>query len=156
MPTYFIAKKESEVKNVMKNIVLKLWAVIMLIFAFFFPRYARTAEFRAKMKELAEQRADLQEAMQALLDAAKAETRAMNAEEQTKFTDLENQIKAIDATIAAEERAAALANTKKENKADKTAEERATAERQAFEIYIKRACGVAVEQIGRASCRETV
>lgn len=71
-------------------------------------RKVRKAEYRATVKELSEQRADLQAEMQSLLDGAKSEKRAMTEEEQTKFGSLETQIKAIDDTIKAEERAKKL------------------------------------------------
>ena len=67
--------------------------------------YCRIKELRATEKELSEQRADLQTEMEQLLEQAKTEKRAMTEEEQTKFDELEKQIKAIDNTLAAEERA---------------------------------------------------
>lgn len=99
-------------------------------------RNARIAEFRATIKQLNEQRADLQTELEGILSGAKAETRAMTEEENTKFTDIEGKIKAIDNTIAAEERARKLSLGKKP--ADKKEEEtRAEAEERAFADYIR-------------------
>lgn len=120
----------------MKKNIVKLWALLLTLFV------PKVAEYRAKLKELSEQRADLQEEMQAIIDAAKGETRAMTDEEQTKFGELEKKIKAIDATIEAEERAAKI-NKKSQNTAKK--DDEATVEERAFENYIKRQCGLPVE-----------
>lgn len=98
-------------------------------------RGRKIAEFRATLKSLEEQRADLQVELKELLDGAKAETRAMTDEEQTKFEDIEKKIKGIDATIAAEERARSLKNTQKTS--NKEPEERAVAEERAFANYIR-------------------
>lgn len=57
------------------------------------------------LKKLMEQRAELQKSLDAVLSAAKTEERAMNAEETAEFDRIENEIKAIDTTIKAEERA---------------------------------------------------
>jgi HK97 family phage major capsid protein len=99
-------------------------------------RNARIAEFRATIKQLNEQRADLQTELEGILSGAKAETRAMTTEENTKFAEIEGKIKAIDDTIAAEERARKLSLGKKP--ADKKEEEtRAEAEERAFADYIR-------------------
>lgn len=65
----------------------------------------RIAEYRANLKGLVEQRNDKAAEMQTILDAAKAETRAMTEDEMTKFNALEKEISNIDGTIKAEERA---------------------------------------------------
>jgi HK97 family phage major capsid protein len=105
-------------------------------------RNARIAEFRATIKQLNEQRADLQTELEGILSGAKAETRAMTTEENTKFAEIEGKIKAIDDTIAAEERARKLSLGKKP--ADKKEEEtRAEAEERAFADYIR---GVVFEE----------
>ena len=57
------------------------------------------------LKKLMEQRAELQKSLDAVLSAAKTEERAMNAEETAEFDRIESEIKAIDTTIKAEERA---------------------------------------------------
>lgn len=96
----------------------------------------RVPEYRANLKSLVEQRNDKAAEMQTILDAAKAETRAMNDEEMTKFNTLEKEIASIDATIKAEERARDLnlniVDPKK--KEELRAEE---AEERAFANYIK-------------------
>ncbi|KZL93550.1 phage major capsid protein [Clostridium magnum] len=96
----------------------------------------RIAEYRANLKSLVEQRNDKVVEMQAIVDKAKTETRAMNDEEMTKFNVLEKEIANIDATIKAEERARDLnlnvVDPKK--KEELRAEE---AEERAFANYIK-------------------
>lgn len=87
-----------------------------------------------ELKKLLEQRADLQAEMEALLDTAKTEERAMTDEESQKFDDLEKQIKAIDGTIEREERAR---NMEKKEIQDQEVEERAVLEERAFENYIR-------------------
>ena len=73
--------------------------------------------------------------MQGIIDGAKAETRAMNEEEVTKFNVLEKEISAIDATIKAEERARNLEITVISDKKD--AETRAEIEERAFEDFLR-------------------
>ncbi len=95
-------------------------------------RKIRIPEFRADLKSLEEQRNDKVIEMQALLDKAKAETRAMSEEEMKKFNALEKEIADIDATIKAEERARDLSlsvvdDKKKEELRAEEAEERAFA-----------------------------
>lgn len=57
------------------------------------------------MKELIEKRAVLALLLKSLLETAKTENRAFTDEESKKFDETEAQIKALDATIKAEERA---------------------------------------------------
>ena len=95
-------------------------------------RKIRIPEFRADLKSLEEQRNDKVIEMQALLDKAKAETRAMSEEDMKKFNALEKEIADIDATIKAEERARDLSlnvvdDKKKEELRAEEAEERAFA-----------------------------
>jgi len=87
------------------------------------------------IKKLMEQRADLQEQMEALLNVAKTEERALTDEENAKFDELEKQIKAIDATIEREERARKLEESDTAVSSD--VEERAIAEEKVFENYIR-------------------
>lgn len=99
----------------------------------------------SNLKKLEEQRADLQAEMEALLDTAKTEERAFTEEEMAKFDEKENQIKAIDETIKREE--AVRAMDKKEVIEVKDVEERAEVlEERAFANYIKRECGIPVEE----------
>ncbi len=71
------------------------------------------AEYRAEpvpIKELAERRGELMEEMDKLIAVQndKGEKRAMTDEEQKRFSELENEIKAINATEEAERRAEAI------------------------------------------------
>lgn len=95
----------------------------------------KVAEFRATLKSLTEQRNDKAAEMQALLDKAKSETRAMTEEEMTKFNAIEKEIASIDDTIKAEERARILNLNVVDDK--KKAEVRAELEERAFENYIR-------------------
>lgn len=61
-----------------------------------------------EIKGLEEQRAELMEEMEKILNQAKEETRAMSEEEETRFGEIEKQVQAIDRTIAAKERARQL------------------------------------------------
>ncbi len=105
----------------------------------------RVKEYRATMKSLAEQRADLQVELEGILDGAKAETRALTQEEQDKFADVEGQIKAIDATIEAEERARVL-QPKKQTETRSQEEKTEEAEIRAFANYIRGKAGLQVER----------
>lgn len=57
------------------------------------------------MKKLIEKRAALKAQLQAMLDKVKTEERAFNEDETKEFDRIENEIKSLDATIKAEERA---------------------------------------------------
>lgn len=85
------------------------------------------------LKALKEQRAAKHARLTALIDKADQEQRAMNAEETTEFETLENEIRAIDATIAAAERARGIEPMPT---ATGSNEERAKAEERAFVDYI--------------------
>lgn len=95
----------------------------------------RVKEFRANLKSLIEQRNDKVAEMQALVEGAKKEVRALNEEELKKFETLKAEIERIDATIKAEERARELEII--EDKKDEKKEERAVAEERAFANYIR-------------------
>lgn len=86
------------------------------------------------LKALKEQRAAKHASLTALIDKADQEQRAMNAEETTEFETLENEIRAIDATIAAAERARGIEPMPT---ATGSNEERAKAEERAFVDYIR-------------------
>lgn len=96
----------------------------------------RVLELRATIKSLTEQRNDKVTELQALVEKAKIETRAMTTEETTQFEALEKEIKDIDGTIAAETRARGL-EIIEEVKKDKKLETRAELEERAFENYIR-------------------
>jgi len=89
-----------------------------------------------KLKALIEKRNSKVKEMQAILDKAKEETRAMTEEEMEKFNELEKEVKDLDATIEAETRAKGL-EIIKDMEEDNKAEERAIAEEKAFEAYIR-------------------
>lgn len=80
------------------------------------------------LKKLMEQRAELHERMKNLLDTADNEERAITAEEQTQFDELEQQIKDIDATINAEMRARGITDTQPAAGSAEEQEERAFAD----------------------------
>ena len=92
-----------------------------------------------KNKELMEKRNDLHANMSAILESAKAETRAMTEDEMKEFNDLEAEIRALDATIEALEKESALeirdaekrtSDVDKENEQD--AEQRAVDQMDAY------------------------
>lgn len=72
-------------------------------------------------KALVEQRNDLQAKMQAIVDKAKAEQRAVTADERTMFDDYKNKIADIDATIKMEEEVNSMDTLT--NKVEMTAEQ---------------------------------
>ncbi len=74
------------------------------------------------IKGLEERRNDLKDQMNALLDTAKNEERAMTSEEINKFDELEAEINNIDKTIEREEKRNTMENT--EVKKEVTVEER--------------------------------
>jgi HK97 family phage major capsid protein len=86
------------------------------------------------IKALEEKRNDLKGQMDAILDKAKAEVRAMTSEEIADFDKLENEIKNIDATIEREEKR--NMNENKNVEKDLTVEERDV---QSFANYIRNA-----------------
>lgn len=80
-----------------------------------------------ELKGLIEKRAELKAEMEKILAIAKTENRAVTEEEETKFNDLDKQIKAIDKTIDMEKRASDMkdyeAPKKQEKRAEATQEE---------------------------------
>lgn len=84
------------------------------------------------IKGLEEKRIDLADQMNALLDTAKKEERAMTSEEINKFDELENEIHNIDKTIEREEKRNTMENTEVKNEV--TVEER---DIQSFANYIR-------------------
>ena len=96
------------------------------------------------LKALIENRAELQSQLEAIVNTADTETRAVTDEERAEFDKLEKQIKDIDATIEMEERARKM--EKKETKVEAPIEERAeVVEERAFLNYIKKECGLPIE-----------
>ena len=89
-------------------------------------------------KKLKEKRAQLQEEMNGILVKADKEERALSDEETTRFDEIEKEIKGIDATLAAEERARNLINDDEDDQDDnKGNEDSDKAEERAFENYIR-------------------
>ncbi len=86
------------------------------------------------IKGLEERKIDLKGQMEALLDTAKKEERAMTGEEISKFDELENEIRNIDETIKREEKI--NMNENKEINKDLTVEER---DIKSFADYIRNA-----------------
>lgn len=104
----------------------------------------KTAEFRADtIKSLIEKRAGLVADLQTILDTSKAEIRAFTEDEDTKFQDIEKQIKDIDSTLAAEKRAISiLAVQENSNTVAGVAEtDKSKAEVRAFMDYVNSQCG---------------
>ena len=99
-----------------------------------------------KLKALIEKRNQLVTEMQDMVDKAKEETRAMTEEEMTKFNELEKEIKGLDATIEAEKRANSIETLKNVDQNKSKAEERAVIEERIFSNYIKKQCGMSVEE----------
>lgn len=85
-----------------------------------------------KLKALLESREEKANRMQEIVDTVSAEVRAMSDEEQAEFDGLEQEVRAIDETVAREERARAA------ERPEQTAEteERAEAEERAFADYV--------------------
>ena len=93
------------------------------------------------LKELLEKRAAKQADMKAILDMAKKETRSLTEEENTKFSELEKEIRELDATINAIQtaRELELEAPKAEEDAPEQRETRTQEQREydAFDAYIR-------------------
>lgn len=90
------------------------------------------------LKSLVEQRNDLVQKMKDLTATVETEQRAFTDEEAATFQEHEDKVKALDATIAAQERARALEMTENSKKEEKKVEEnREALEARAFENYIR-------------------
>lgn len=87
------------------------------------------------LKKLYEQRADKVKEMEAILEKAKTEERAFTEVETTQFDKLDQEIKAIDVTIKAEERARNASEFKPAEQKDQESQEEL--EERAFADYIK-------------------
>lgn len=103
-----------------------------------------------KFKKLLEKRAQDVAEMELLTNTAEAEERAMTEDEQARFSALEAEIRAIDATVEAGEKARKLDKTEAEERAEKKADEpkesTEEAEERAFADYVRAmANGVSVE-----------
>lgn len=85
-------------------------------------------------KELEERRNDLIADMEAIVNKADEETRALNAEEVQKYNDLKKEIDEIDETLKIKEEARTLVTRKTKEKKDKKKEERTAEEIQEEEL----------------------
>lgn len=94
------------------------------------------------MKKLIEKRAVLKAMLEKMLETAKVEERAFTDEENTKFTETENEIKALTATIEAEERAKGISDMPVPAVVPVHNEDKKAVEERAFYNYIM---GKAVE-----------
>lgn len=89
------------------------------------------------LKKLMERRAELKKQLDALVDKADTEERAMSEEETRAFDEAEKEIQEIDATLAREERARKVTEVQPPMAPNAmTVEERAAAEEQAFSDFI--------------------
>ncbi|MCD7731347.1 MAG: phage major capsid protein [Oscillospiraceae bacterium] len=104
-----------------------------------------------ELKGLSEKKAELVAEADSLIAATKDERRAFTEEENTRFTAIEAEIKAINNTMDAEKRAVQLAlqppdeESVDDVKAKET--ESAKAEERAFTNYVYSRCGRAVPEI---------
>ena len=97
-----------------------------------------------KMKALQEQRNAAVEELKALTAKVEAEVRAFTEEEDTKFTELEQKVKDLDASIDKLERASSYNLTENTAKEEKKVEEKEEVkEERAFENYIR---GIVLEE----------
>lgn len=87
-----------------------------------------------QLKKLKEKRDLLQASMQALLDGAEAEERALNEEEEKKFGEYEKEIAEIDRTVSALER---MRNLNQVQQQENPEGEKEALEERAFENYIR-------------------
>ncbi len=88
-------------------------------------------------KKLKEERAALKEEMDAILEKAKTEERAMDEEEIKRFEELEEKIKNIDQTLQAADRARNLISEKDEEMEETEEVEQEKQEERAFADYIR-------------------
>ncbi len=104
-----------------------------------------------ELKGLSEKKAELVAEANSLIAATKDERRAFTEEENTRFTAIEEEIKAINNTMDAEKRAVQLALQPPDEESEgdvKAAEtESAKAEERAFTNYVYSQCGRAVPEI---------
>lgn len=98
----------------------------------------RIAEYRTlptNEKGLDEKRTELMLEMNKIIQGAKAETRTLTDEEETRFEDIKKEIKKIDTTLAAIEEERTLKDTNPTK--SKKEETRELAEERAFENFIR-------------------
>ncbi len=95
------------------------------------------------LKELLEKRAELIEKMEKITSLVETEKRAMNEEEMNDFQSTETEIRGLDDTIEALQRASKLANTVTAEAGEARGEDTAQMETRAFANFIR---GVMSEQ----------
>ncbi len=105
------------------------------VFAKFEDKARRKLESRA-LPTLIEQRNDLIAEMDAILDGADAETRALNDDENGRFTELKSQVDAIDKTLAAQAEKRAL-DEKKESKTGGEKSEQRALDEKSFDEFLR-------------------
>lgn len=97
-------------------------------------------QYRAEeLKKLGEQRAELMEQMNAIVNKAEEEKRAMEDNEKTEFDELEEKVRALDETISRMKKAKELGETEQDPGCEPDGEERAKEDNEvrAFENYIR-------------------
>ena len=102
----------------------------------------KIAEYRTlstNEKGLEEKRTDLLLEMNKIVEGAKAETRTLTDEEETRFNDIKKEIRKIDTTLAAieEETRMQVKNPIKGNKGDNEKLTTAQQEERAFENFLR-------------------
>lgn len=102
----------------------------------------KIAEYRTlptNEKGLEEKRTDLLLEMNKIVEGAKAETRTLTDEEETRFNDIKKEIRKIDTTLAAieEETRMQVKNPAKKNKGDDEKLTTAQQEERAFENFLR-------------------
>lgn len=114
----------------------------------------KVAEYRATVKGLEEQRAELKTQLEEILNKAKQENRAVTKEESETFDTLEQKIKDIDATLELEKRARKIGEPTERTKQTEEPQQQTEvqeSEIRAFTDYIR---GIAREE--RADVNFTV
>lgn len=97
-------------------------------------------QYRAEeLKKIGEQRAELMEQMNAIVNKAEEEKRAMEDSEKTEFDELEEKVRALDETISRMKKAKKLGETEQDPECEPDGEERAKEDNEvrAFENYIR-------------------
>lgn len=96
----------------------------------------RKLETRA-LPTIMEQRNNLLEELEGILNKAKEETRSFSEEETKRYEEIKEEIRLLDVTLAAEEELRNLDTKKPAAKKEKEAETRELQEERAFENYIR-------------------
>lgn len=94
------------------------------------------------LKKLEEHRAELLEKLDGMVQTCSTETRAFNTDEQTQYNSILTEIRSIDTTLEAAEKAAGLQKKKVPTTSQQQEKTREEMETRAFECYIR---GIAPE-----------